>query len=188
MHRNILHLTEIMIPGDLERQGEGWKLSVRIRLVHAQVRRLLRHAGEWDEAAFGTPMSAVRVALASARFSAQLLQSAMRLGARPEAEARASFMHIWRYKALLLGVPETILFHGEADARELYRIACLCEPEPDIESIAMANGLINSAPLIVNITHVCERRKLVRYGCRARLLATTSPISSGFRAKGQPGF
>lgn len=166
LHRNVLHLTEIMIPGGLERHGEGWKLSVRIRLVHAQVRHMLRLSDEWDEATLGVPMSAAHVALASAGFSAQLLRAAMRLGARPNAEARASFMHIWRYTALLLGVPETILFHGEADARELYRIGCLCEPEPDIESIAMSNALISSAPLVVNVTDAAERRILVRYGYR----------------------
>ena len=166
LQRNILHLIEIMMPGGLERQGEGWKLSVRIRLVHAQVRRMLSLSDEWDAATCGTPLSAAHVALAAAGFSAQLLAAAIRLGARPSDEGRDGFMHIWRYTALLLGVPETIRFRGEADARELYRIGCLCEPPPDIEAIAMANALINSAPLVVNITDPLERRAIVRYGYR----------------------
>ena len=166
LQRNILHLIEIMIPGGLERQGEGWKLSVRIRLVHAQVRWLLSLSDEWDTATYGTPLSAAHIALAAAGFSAQLLAAAMRLGARPDDEGRDGFMHIWRYTALLLGVPETIRFRGEADARELYRIGCLCEPPPDIEAIAMANALINSAPLVVNITDPVERHAIVRYGYR----------------------
>ncbi len=166
LQRNILHLTEIMMPGGLDRQGEGWKLSVRIRLVHAQIRRMLSLSDEWDAATYGMPMSAAHIALASAGFSAQLLQATMRLGAHPDAEARTSFMHIWRYTAWLLGVPETILFHGEADARELYRIGCLCEPRPAIESVAMANGVVNVAPLVVNITDPVERRVIVRYAYR----------------------
>lgn len=166
LQRNILHLIEIMIPGGLGRQGDGWKLSVRIRLVHAQIRRLLNLSGEWDVAAYGMPLSAAHIALAAAGFSAQLLAAAIRLGARPDYDERDGFMHIWRYTALLLGVPEAIRFHGEADARELYRIGCLCEPPPEIEAIAMANALINSAPLVVNITDPVERRDIVRYGYR----------------------
>lgn len=166
LQRNILHLTEIMIPGGLERQGEGWKLSVRIRLVHAQVRRMLSLSKEWDQATYGTPLSAAHIALASAGFSAQLLAAAIRLGARPDDAGRDGFMYIWRYTAFLLGVPEAIWFRDEADARELYRIGYLCEPPPDIEAFAMANALINSAPLVVNITDPAERRDIVRFGYR----------------------
>lgn len=166
LRRNILHLTEIMMPGGLARQGEGWKLSVRIRLVHAQIRRMLNLSGEWDAASYGSPLSAAHIALASAGFSAQLLEAAIRLGARPDTEGRDGFMHVWRYTALLLGVPKTILFEGERDARELYRIGCLCEPPPDLDACAMAHALINSAPLVVGITDPGERRAIVHDGYR----------------------
>ena len=59
-----------MLPDALKRQGDGWKLSVRIRLVHARVRRLIRTSGDWDEAVYGAPLSAAHLALASANFSA----------------------------------------------------------------------------------------------------------------------
>lgn len=172
LRRNILHLNEIMIPGGLERQGDGWKQSVRIRLVHAQVRRLLRISGEWDAATYGTPLSAAHVALTAASFSAQLLKAGMRLGARPDAAGRDGIMQIWRYTAFLLGVPEAVLFRGEGDAHELLRIGYLCEPPPDIEAIAMANGLINTAPLVANISDPVERRHFVRsaYGVSRKLI------------------
>ncbi|MCY4573210.1 MAG: DUF2236 domain-containing protein, partial [Gemmatimonadetes bacterium] len=38
LKQNNRHQVEIFLPGGLERFGEGWKLSVRIRFVHAQVR------------------------------------------------------------------------------------------------------------------------------------------------------
>ena len=64
IRQNTRHFIEIMLPGALDREGEGWKLSVRIRLVHAQVRRLLRAADGWDEAVYGTPISAAHLGLA----------------------------------------------------------------------------------------------------------------------------
>ena len=86
------HFIEIMLSGGLGRDNDGWKLSVRIRLVHAQVRRLLRRYGEWDAAVFGTPLSAAHMGLSSANFSASMLQEAQRLGAKLDPEARVAFM------------------------------------------------------------------------------------------------
>ena len=37
-------------------------------------------------------------------------------------------MHIWRYSAHLMGVPEAILFKGQQDALKLYDIGIMCEP------------------------------------------------------------
>lgn len=96
LRQNNRHLVEIFLPGGLEREGEGWKLSVRIRLQHARVRDLIRLSGEWDEAEYGTPLSAAHIALATAAFSGTLLKDATALGARMNAHETASFMLIWR--------------------------------------------------------------------------------------------
>jgi len=57
LKQNSRHQLEIFFPGGLERYGEGWKLSVRIRFVHAQVRRLLGETEEWEHDAWGVPIS-----------------------------------------------------------------------------------------------------------------------------------
>jgi hypothetical protein len=145
IRQNTRHFIEIMLPGALERQGEGWKLSVRIRLVHARVRWLLRASGNWDEAVYGVPLSAAHMGLAAANFSATMLHQAERLGARLDAEARASFMQTWRYASWLAGTPEALLFEGdEAKTHELYRIARICEPPPNEEAAAVANALVTA--------------------------------------------
>ena len=36
LRQNNRHVLEIFMPGGLERYGDGWKLSIRLRLVHAQ--------------------------------------------------------------------------------------------------------------------------------------------------------
>ena len=74
------------MPGYFDRYGDGWKLSVRIRIAHAQVRRLLNLSEEWDAEDNGTrklgavPLSAAHMALASAAVSARLLLHAERMG------------------------------------------------------------------------------------------------------------
>ena len=151
LRQNIRQLIEIMMPGGLERYGEGWKLSVRIRLIHAQVRGFLRRSDEWDEAEFGVPIHAGHVGLAAANFSARVLEAAMRLGAEPTPEEREAFVQIWRYSGYLMGVPETILFRSEAEALELCRVAFACEPRPEIESLVMGNALVNSSPVVIGM-------------------------------------
>ena len=163
LQQNNRHLVECFLPGGLERHGDGWKLSVRIRLIHAQVRRLLNESNEWDADAWGVPLSSAHLGFAITAFSARLLAHMRRLGASYTEEEAASFMAAWRYIGWLMGIPETILFRDEADALKLFEIGGMCEPEPGVESIAMANSLVNSAPLLADMTDPQVRQAFAKY-------------------------
>ena len=161
LKQNNRHQVEIFFPGGLERFGEGWKRSVRIRFVHAQIRRLLGPTEEWEQDAWGVPISAAHLGYAVACFAARTVKHSESLGARYSPEERVSFHDVWRYAGYLMGIPETILFADEKSALHLYRIGSLCEPPPTEDAIVMTNALINSAPLVANINEPEERRKLV---------------------------
>ena len=163
LRQNIRHMVEIFMPGGLKRNSDGWKLSVRIRLIHAQVRRLLTRSDDWQAEAWGTPISAAHVGYAITSFSARLLSHMKSLGATYNDEERESFMAIWRYSGRLMGIPESILYRDEEDALHLYRIGGICEPTPDYMGIAMGHSLVNSAPLVVGIDEPTERRELAKY-------------------------
>lgn len=163
LQQNNRQMIELFFPGGMMRQGDGWKLSVRVRLVHAQVRRLLSQSGDWNHDEWGVSLSAAHVGFAITAFSARLLKHMRSLGARYTEEEARSFMQIWRYSGHLMGIPDSILFTTEEDALELFRIGLLCEPEPSIESIVLANSLVNSAPLVAGITSSDERRSLSGY-------------------------
>lgn len=162
LKQNNRQLVEIFLPGGLDRHGDGWKLSVRIRLVHARVRQLLSHSDEWDAAAWGTPLSAAHIGYATAAFSALLLKRVGMLGVGLSREERESFMSVWRYAGHLMGVGPALLFADETEALRLQSIGALCEPPPTLESIILANGLINSAPIVAGIAEPQARRKLAR--------------------------
>ena len=161
LKQNNRHQMEIFLPGGLDRYGDGWKLSVRIRFVHAQVRRLLAQSEEWEHDAWGVPISAAHMGYAVACFAARTVKHSESLGARYTVEERAGFHDVWRYAGYLMGIPETILFADESHALHMYRIGSTCEPPPTPEAIIMANALVNSAPLVANITDPVERDKLV---------------------------
>jgi len=160
LQQNNRHLVEIFVPGGLEPGADGWKLSVRIRLMHARVRRLLRESADWDEAAWGVPLSAAHIALASTLFSARLLQRAAALGVGLTRSERDAFMVVWRRTAQLMGVVPELLFRDEEEARHFYDIAMRCEPPPGPESIQLAHALIHSAPIVSGLSGGAERRAL----------------------------
>ncbi len=161
IRQNTRHFIEIMLPGALDRHGEGWKLSVRIRLVHAQVRRLIRASGSWDESTFGVPLSSAHMGVASANFSATMLKQATRLGAVMDRPTRDSFMQIWRYASWLIGTPESLLFEGDEErTHEFSRIAAACEPPPGEESVVVANALFEGLPKIAGKKDPREARAM----------------------------
>ncbi len=161
--QNNRHMMEIFLPGGLYRHGDGWKLSVRIRIVHAQIRQLLLDSDDWDYAAWGLPVSGAHLGFAVSTFSARLLQHMKTLGAKYSDEEYASFMAVWRYAGYLMGIPESILFHDADEALELYDIGHMCEPDAPIESVVMAHALVNSAPLIAGKTEPLDRQHLAQY-------------------------
>ncbi len=163
LRQNNRHMVEIFIPGGLDREGDGWKLTVRLRLAHAAIRQLLDQSDEWDHEAWGTPISAAHLAYAIAAFSARLVKHLENLGALFDDEERASFLQMWRYDGYLMGIPDEMLFRDESHADRIFGIGTLCEPEPGMESVAMAHALVNSAPLVAGIEDPAERRRLARY-------------------------
>ena len=163
LRQNNRHMLEIFMPGGMEAHADGWTHSVRVRLVHAKIRKLLGESEEWDIAELGTPLSAAHVGFAVAAFSARLLKHLKSLGGSFNDDERRSFMAVWRYSGYLMGIPETILYRDEEEALEIFRMGLLCEPPPSLESIVLATSLINSAPLIAGIDDDDERRNLSGY-------------------------
>ena len=182
IRQNIRHLIEIMLPQSMENHRDGWKLSVRIRLIHAQVRRLIRQSGEWDESVYGIPLNAAHMGVASANFSATMLSAAARLGADIDDDARRGFMQIWRYATCLIGSPEALLFEGdETGTLELYRIAAICEPPPGEESVVIARTLVEALPDIAGRSDPAARREMVEHAYRVSRALLGDELADGLR-------
>ena len=126
--------------------------------MHARVRALLEGSEEWEHDNWGLPVSAAHLALAAAAFSARLIQLAEKLGARFESdEDREAFMSVWCYDAWLMGVPDALLFHSQAEGLRLFDLGSRCEPPPDEDAIALANCIVNSAPVVIGVTEPVAR-------------------------------
>ena len=163
LKQNNRHMMDIFLPGGLERDGDGWKLSVRIRIIHGRVRHLMTHSDEWNQEAWGVPLSAAHLGYAISAFSARLLKHMKTLGADYTDEEHDSFMAVWRYSGHLMGIPDTILFRDGEEALKLYDVGFICEPSVELESLVMAHSLVNSAPMVAGVSTPVERRELAKY-------------------------
>ena len=166
LKQNLRQLLDMFLPRGIEPSGDGWKLTLRIRMVHARARRLIRDSSEWDQDAWGLPINAAHVSLGAVAFSARLLEFATMLGAPLDDEDRAGFMAVWSYAAHLMGVPEALMFHSQAEGLRLFRVATACEPPPDYDAIAMAHCILNSAPVVIGVTEPKSRHAFAQYAFR----------------------
>ncbi len=182
IRQNTRHLIEVMLPGGLDRTGDGWKHTVRIRLVHAQMRRLIRASGEWDEEAEGTPISGAHMALAATGFSAINLNAAKALGVRMTKEEADGFMHIWHFVNWLMGVPDELNFRTEEEGIHLRQVAKLCENSPGPMASAVANGYIDAVPELLGVTDPKKAARLLGF------LRRVSRALIGHAAADQLGF
>ncbi len=158
--QNIRQLLEIFLPNGLQRYGDGWKLCARVRFVHARIRKLISEYQEWDQEAWGTPVSAANLGFAISLFSAGLMEYSARMGAFYTEDEKRSVMDIWRLAGHVMGIPETILYSTTEEALTIRQIGKLCEPPCDEDSTTMAHAWLNSAPATAGISDPKEARKL----------------------------
>ena len=182
LRQNVRHLLNIFMPRGVEPSADGWKLSLRNRMVHARVRWLFRNAEEWDHDAWGVPLSGAHMALASAAFSARMIDHAVMLGASLDDDERAGIMEVWRYTAYVMGVSESVLFRTQADGLRLFQVGTACEPHPDADAVAMAHRIIGSVPVVVGIRDArkCERMTHYIFRVSRELLGDTTAESLRF--------
>ena len=164
LKQNMLQLCDQFLPGGMDPGADGWKLSLRIRLVHAQSRLLLKDSDDWGGVeTYGMPLSASHMLLGAAAFSGRLMQHVARLGADFSEREIEGYVHVWRYTGQVMGVPDEILFKNNAECLRAFQIASLCEPPPQEDAIIMANSIINSAPIVLGFTNPNERRSNAAY-------------------------
>lgn len=124
-------LQEILTPGGLRRSGAGLATTVRVRMIHAFVRRHLLTEAEWDYQAWGAPIPQSYMAFTIVEFGQIALAAMHRLGVRYTRAELDDIYHFWRYVGRLNGVCEELNPATEADQIRLAELYALTAVEPD---------------------------------------------------------
>ncbi len=134
-------VTETSQVNGLRRFAPGFKTTVRVRLIHAQVRRMLQKSGRWDEAEWGVPINQADMLSTQLSFSVAVLYGARMLGFEFDWEESEALIHLWRYSGYLNGIDQGILATSEAEAERLAELSHLTQPGPDEGSWMLAEAL-----------------------------------------------
>lgn len=99
-------------PGSLRPvTGEGWRLTVHVRAMHALVNAAFED--RWDTAEWGLPINQADQASTLGLFDGVLIIGARALGVPISGRESRALMHLWRYVGWLMGVHEDFLVDDE---------------------------------------------------------------------------
>lgn len=144
-------------PNGLRRHGDGFAITVKVRLMHAQVRRMIVRSGRWDEAGWGLPINQHDMAGTQLLFSIAVLEGLRDFGFKISSEESESYMHLWRYVGRLIGVDPEISVSSELEGRALGDLIAATQDPPDDDSRALVRALLES-PQEVAKTEEARRR------------------------------
>lgn len=124
-------LVEASATGGLQRDAKGFELTVRVRIIHALVRRALRDDPRWDERAWGVPICQAYLAYTLVEFCLIPLRGMAAIGAAFLPEEVDGYYARWRYLGHLLGIEPALLAADEQEQRALEELYLMTRPEVD---------------------------------------------------------
>ncbi len=137
-------LRDVATSGAVDRSSDGFKTTIRVRIMHSMVRRNLERSGAWRTDEWGTPINQRDMVGTNLEFSIAYIGGLTALGYRISRREREALMHLWRYVGLLVGVREDLLPKTFAEGLELAWMFNMTEAGPDDDSRALAAALIDA--------------------------------------------
>jgi hypothetical protein len=114
-------LQDVTETGGMERFGAGFITTIRVRFVHALIRRHLQSREDWSNDRWGIPINQVDMTATYLAFGPVSLTGSRLFGFMPTRKESAASLHLWRYIGWLSGVREEFLATSEGDGlRKLY--------------------------------------------------------------------
>lgn len=134
---------ECMQVGGMDRFGDGFRNTLRVRLAHSLVRRKLRQMDEWDSQTWGLPVNQTDMVATQLAFSVLFLAAVRYLGVPITHRESRAVMHLWRYIGWLMGVDERWLTDDEHSGRVLLYQILLTQAPPDESSWQLGRALMD---------------------------------------------
>ncbi|HEX6242672.1 MAG TPA: oxygenase MpaB family protein [Polyangiales bacterium] len=128
--------------GSLTRASEGFKACVRVRVMHAFVRRGLRASPAWRTERWGVPINQRDMVATHLSFTIMFIAGSSLLGRIVSGRERDAIAHLWRYVSFLLGTPDALVPKTFREAVEIGALFNLSEPGPDADGRALASALM----------------------------------------------
>jgi hypothetical protein len=145
--QHVLQVTQSL--ASIQPGGAGFASSVRVRLLHAAVRKRIlalaaSHPSYYDVAAWGVPINDLDCAGTIGTFSATLVWLALpRQGIYLRPREIDDYMALWKYVGYLTGTPVRLI-ETPTKARRFMESLLLHEIRPSATSRVLAGNVLNS--------------------------------------------
>lgn len=156
----------------MRRSGEGFRLTVHVRLMHAMVNHRFETGDRWDTGHWGLPINQSDQAATLGLFNGALLLGVRALGVRVTRDDAAAVMHLWRYIGWLMGVGEDWLAVTEREQHRFNYHVLLAQADVTPAGGELANGILAAQSTL----HFERFARVRRAYARARLLSMLRPF------------
>jgi hypothetical protein len=126
----------------MQRDSAGFKTTVRVRLMHAFVRRGLAASPDWRKEQWGIPINQRDMVATHLSFTLLFIAGVSAMGRVVTRNERDAIVHLWRYVSFLLGTPDALLPKTFREASEVGALFNISEPGPDADGRALASALM----------------------------------------------
>lgn len=135
----------------------GWQLVLKVRLMHAEVRRLVKSTGRWSHEDWAEPINQHDMLATILLFSSVFIDGIRLLGVHVSAQEADDYQHLFRWVGELIGVEPKLLPATHAEATRLAEFIFLTQGAPDADSRELVHALLDGPlPLAKNLR---ERRR-----------------------------
>lgn len=144
-------IVDCMEHGALRPGGKGWLSCLRVRFLHAKVRRRLLEHRAWDVEEWGVPINQEDLGVTQVSFSYNVVLGIEAMGTPVTQQERDDYTHLWRYIGYLMGIHDDVNPCRSFAHSKAYLESCgMHVLEPDETSVVMAHhnlrALANVAP------------------------------------------
>ncbi len=123
-------VTRMAMRGSMQPGGDAHEVMLRVRLLHAGLRRFLVDSGRFRHAV-EVPINQQDLAITLALFCYVNIRNLMQLGIRLERAQIDSFVLLWRYAGHVLGIDAALLPETIEDQQAFYLSSCKHQVHPD---------------------------------------------------------
>ncbi|PRQ06820.1 oxygenase MpaB family protein [Enhygromyxa salina] len=141
-------VTAVCAPGGMRPGAPGWLIALRVRLIHAQVRRLLWASGRWDRASWAMPINQHDMLATTLLFSEVYVEGLRVFGFDVSEEEGEDWVHLWNFVGWVMGTEAELLPRDYAEAAALRELIQWTQGPPDDDSRALAAALLGTPPTL----------------------------------------
>ena len=161
---------EVAQPHSMRRDGEGFRLTLHVRVMHALVNETF--TPRWDVARWGVPINQSDQAATLGLFSGVLVLGSRAMNVRITRDESRAVMHLWKYIGWLMGVDEAWLMDTEKEQNQLNYHVLIAQAGISEAGPRLAQAIVEAQ----NDLHFDHFARLGRWMSRERLLSMMTTL------------